>query len=86
MARELDCAVENWSRARRIRDFLQEYESTRSVSAPAKEWLDAARQYANSLDPLTNGSSVERDLDPSDEFLEQLIEEEKRLRVAPQSR
>lgn len=83
MARELENLAADWARARQLREFLTAYESVKKPVAAAAEWLLAARHYADALDPLTNGTPVASQLEPSDEVLEQLIEEDRQRGKRP---
>jgi hypothetical protein len=42
----------------------------------AAAWFEAARRYVEKLDPLASVATVAKDLEPSDEFLEQALAEE----------
>jgi len=59
-----------------LREFLAAYDS--ALPAPQRSelqetWLAAARKYADKLDPLATPAALAKDLEPSDEVLEQLV-------------
>lgn len=78
VARDLEAHAEAWSRARQLREFLDAYARAKNPAGEAQDWLSAARGYADSLDPLVNGATVEREMEPADEALERLIAEERK--------
>jgi hypothetical protein len=78
LSEDLECMARDWRQAQGIRDFLDAYAArTEGVELPgfAKPWLEAARRYAGKLDPLASPATVAKDLEPSDEFLEQALAE-----------
>lgn len=80
LADELEDTVERWDRARGLREFLDEYDARLPVpfrTSGAEEWLLAAREYVEALDPFNEPGTIARNVAPSDEELEQLIEEDR---------
>jgi hypothetical protein len=78
LSQDLECMARDWRQAQDVRDFLDAYTArTQGVELPgfAQPWLEAARRYAEKLDPLASPATVAKDLEPSDEFLEQAIAE-----------
>jgi hypothetical protein len=74
---DLDQMVTAWDRARRLREFLDEYERRLpegSRSAVTAEWMQMARGLTERLDPMSRMSEVAKELDPSDSVLAQLAE------------
>jgi len=82
---DLDHMVTAWDRARRLREFLDEYERRlpdRSRSAVTTEWMQMARGLAESLDPMSRMSEIAKELEPSDDVLAGFAKDEKgRLRA-----
>lgn len=79
LSEDLECMARDWSEAVRVREFLDAYAArSATVELPpfAAPWLEAARSYAEKLDPLASILTVAKELEPSDEFLEQALAEE----------
>lgn len=78
LSEDLECMARDWRKAQGIRDFLKAYAARiESIDLPgfAQPWLEAARRYAEKLDPLASPATVAKDLEPSDEFLERALAE-----------
>ncbi len=90
LTEDLSEMVTDWHQARRIREFLTEYERripTGSRGEKCDAWIRATANYAERLDPLNDLANVAKDLEPSDEELERLISEvEEAKRKRQQSR
>jgi hypothetical protein len=83
MAKELDDHAAAWARARQVREFLDAYQAVKKPAGAASDWLAAARQYADRIDPLTSGATIQNEMEPSDGALEQLIEQERARQTRP---
>ena len=78
LAEELRRMAADWKEAAKVREFLAAYEATLNDERRTdlvNGWLEAAKRYADKLDPLRSPEGIAKELDPSDEVLEQLIEE-----------
>ena len=78
LAEELRRMAADWKEAAKAREFLAAYEATLNDERRTdlvNGWLEAAKRYADKLDPLRSPEGIAKELDPSDEVLEQLIEE-----------
>ena len=68
--------LSDWEKAQRIQRFLAEFER-RSPNEAANErstaWRTAVAAYAARLDPLGRPEQIAKELNPSDETLEQLV-------------
>jgi hypothetical protein len=84
MAEDLEANAARWAQARQLREFLNAYEAGTKPSGAALEWLAAARGYADAIDPLVS-DSVARELEPTDEVLEDLIAQEKAIQSRSRS-
>lgn len=83
LAKDLEQMSADWATARRVREFLDAYERTVQNKAERAgsdaDWLTAARQFADRLDPLSSLERVPKDLEPSDGILAEFAEREEDL-------
>lgn len=80
LANDLERMVAARQRSTAIHAFLSEYEShlgPNDREGDAEAWLDAARRFADRLDPFTDLASIAKDLEPSDEVLEAWVTAQK---------
>ncbi len=80
LADDLEAMAADWNHARQIQEFLDAYEAAipqGSHTDVVRAWLEVARKYAGSLDPLSQPELVARDLDPDDDVLESAIKQSK---------
>lgn len=77
---DLEQMVASWRRAHSIRDFLDEYSHRldEADSERSRSWLAAMAAYADEIDPMRRPHEIAKELNPSDEALEQLIAEANR--------
>lgn len=76
LAKDLERMVEDWERARRVREFLAEYDQhvpSDGMSEVAARWRNATGQFAENLDPMNHVAELAKELEPSDEVLEALM-------------
>lgn len=69
---DLNEMLDRWAKARQIREFMAAYEKVMPDDPVAKAYLAGVRAYADRDDPLTSGEIVGKDLNPSDERLEEV--------------
>jgi hypothetical protein len=75
---DLDEMVNDWDRARRLRDFLAEYD--RRLGEHGRDevtaaWMRMARGLAESADPMSRVTEIAKELEPSDDVLAGFAEE-----------
>jgi len=70
--------VDAWDRARRLREFLDEYDrrmGERERGDVPAAWTQMARGLAESLDPMNRLTEIAKVLEPTDEVLAQFVED-----------
>jgi hypothetical protein len=75
---DLDQMVGSWRRAQDIREFLAEYDRRCGQAAHSdhsRAWRAAMAAYADEIDPMQRPHEIAKQLEPTDEKLEQLIAE-----------
>lgn len=78
LAHDLEDMTDRWDRARKVRDFLEDFQAKIPTSArddEMQEWLDAALRFCDRLDPLTEPQFVPKPVAPPDETIDQWIAE-----------
>jgi hypothetical protein len=76
LAKDLERMVDDWERARRVREFLAEYDRrvpSDGLGEIATRWRKATGQFAENLDPMNHIAELAKELEPSDEVLEALM-------------
>ncbi len=76
LTKDLEEVAARWVTSRQLREFLQAYESKLTEeqrTEVALRWLAAARSHVERIDPLNAIETVAKDLEPADEYLEELI-------------
>lgn len=75
---DLDTMLDDWARARRIREFMKEYDRRLPADARselAARWSRAALALAEQIDPMNHVADIAKELEPSNEVLAQLVEQ-----------
>jgi hypothetical protein len=74
---DLDRMLDDWDRACRIREFLDEYNRRLPETARTPmvgRWVQVVQGLAEQLDPMNRVIEIAKELEPSDEVLARLVE------------
>jgi hypothetical protein len=77
LAEELEEMSAAWAKAAELQQFLAAYDRALPAerrTALDNKWFEAVKSYATRLDPLSYAATLAKELEPSDEELEKLIE------------
>ena len=69
-----------WRKVAELRQFLDAYDRALPANQRdqvAEAWFQAVKRYIERLDPLAKPEALAKELEPSDEVLEQLIAADK---------
>lgn len=73
LAEDLGKMAATWAKSKHLLEFLTACDGKLPSTPEAEEWLDAAKRYAEKLDPFFNAETIPKSLSPTDEELERIL-------------